>query len=300
MDELFPFPRARAAQAQRLGEVLEATPRVFMDRDPQRRSFAGTLRVGRRQASLVVGGGEWIAVRLRLDDATLAAASLVEPRELPGCVRHALEGHERVLLAETAVDGTLHLPESLAELGEGLRRAIAPKPAAVVPVEPPDDERVGEAVRGACAALSLDPTDAVEVAGGRWELRPRAGALRLAVRVESEPGGVRLSHEVSRTRCEGLARAAVETEVLRRNTAVRFCRLIAPDGGLVVESRLRDALVTGEWIARAARRIAVAVLHHQAPLRVLAADPRVARLYAAVCPSRLEPTALVTEEVKPC
>jgi len=300
MDELLPFPRAKAAQGRRLGEVLAATPRVFMDRDPQRRGFAGTLRVGRSHARLRVVAGEWIVVWLPLDPATIAGAALGSSRELPACVRHVLEGRGRALLAETAVDGVLHLPESLAELGEGLRRAIARKPAAVVPVERPGDERVGEAVRGARAALALDPTDAVEVAGGRWELRPRAGALSVAVRVESEPGGVRLSHEVSRTRCEGLARAALETEVLRRNAAVRFCRLIATDGGLVVESRLRGALVTGEWIARAARRIAAAVHAHQAPLRVLAADPRVARTYAAVFPSRLEPTALATEEVKSC
>ena len=86
----------------------------------------------------------------------------------------------------------------------------------------------------------------------------------------------------------------LETEALYQNGRSGFARCLATDGGLVVESRLRTALIKGDWIALVTRAIAAVALQAQAPVRLLIAEPALRRDYAMVFPSRLEST---TEEV---
>lgn len=296
MEELYPYPKdtgsmlpaSIGAQHQLLVKTLAGIPSVRLYD-----SYTGSLRAGKRSARLRIESEDWIGVRMPLETDVASFPSAGAERELPSNLRVGDVKGKPVLIAETRVDGVAHLVESIGEIRDGLRVVLAVRPPRrPEPPDAPEAKGVAAAVEAARQELELDETEAVELEDdGSFELHLRPGGQPVVVRITRERGGVRLAHAISRTSCEGTHREALEAEVQRRNARIRFARIVfATDGGLFVESRLRSALVTGEWIALTARAIATVTREVQAPLRLLAADPRVAEAYAAVLQSRLEPT----------
>ncbi len=285
MSTLYPFSKDRLpmlpdsmdAGNRSLSTLLAGTPGVTVKNE-----FRGTLRAGRRSAQLRLVSGEWVHLWIPLGGGHHAPAPGPAARDLPGNVRHAIAGGERYLLAETRLNGVDHLRDSLGEISAGMSRALAKRPSKVEPGEIPGAERVSAAVEAARRELALDPTEAIEVKDGCFELRPRLGGQSVAVRINREPGGVRLSHTISRTACAEEERAVLETEALHQNGRCGFARCIATVGGLDVGARLRSSLIEGDWIALITRAIAAVALRVQAPARLLIASPALRRDYAMV------------------
>jgi len=293
------FPGAVAARDRHFLAVMRSTRGLRLEG-----GHGGTLRAGRRIARLEIEPGGWISVRLSIDTPPANCNPAHRSGELPGNLRYAAGRKGLALIAETRIDDIDHLPDSLAEIREGLAGASARRRAPCGGREDlPELEAVRAALDEARARLELEPAALIETrasieAEGAWELRPRLEGPPVAVRITRERGGLRLAHRITGVPRTAGATAAVAAEALRWNVHIRFARIVATEEGFAVESRLRTAQVAGEWIALASRAVAVVTLHARAPLRLLASDARLSSAYEAVFSSRLDNQPLdPTEEV---
>jgi hypothetical protein len=289
MEPLLPFtddlvsllPQSLASSNHRLVDLLEATPDVSM-KDGHR----GTLRAGKWQARLTIESEQWIGVHLPLGEVSFERDVLQSAHQLPGNLRFATSGKGLALHAETRIDGIDHLPESLGEISAGLRLARSRrKTRRGPPADLPERGAVHDALGCAREALDLEADSLIETGGG-WELRLHHEGRVFAVQATVEAGGLRFTHAIARV--DQSIPAPLLAEVLRWNAHIRFARIVATEGNLVVETRLRSAQAIGEWIALACRAVAVVTGRVREPLRLLAADARVSKAYAAVFPSRLQ------------
>lgn len=236
-------------------------------------------------------GQQWVDVTLEPNDSVRVGleaawpevpdAALRAGHDVGGNLRYARHGARMLLLADTHLDSTSQLEDSLREIRAGMgqllgrSKQLQPEPPAVSHPQ----------VQQALAELAWDPQSIVATDAG-WELRPRLANEVVAVRLElrERPAGLRLWRPlVERLRDPDTpARAAVTDAALRINSQLRLSRLAERDGALVCETHLHGGLVEGRWLDLAARSVAAGSQFALPRLRLLHEQDALAALYQRV------------------
>ena len=241
-------------------------------------SYRARLKCGRLTARVFFEADDWIRVLLSVDGAAAARPGLEAlqlNRDLAGNARFSGSSRDRVVLADTMLNGADHLPESFDEIRESLQRATASRSKTCRERSRVDAERVQEAL----TELPWGEDGVVELEDS-WELRPPMDGAPTVVRMTAKDDGLRLRHGVLQSLPDGDSDAAVVEQSLRFNTELRLSRLACDGDELVAESLLHGGQVEAKWIAVAARAVAASYRHCQPRLTLLSEDPGVARCYA--------------------
>ena len=232
------------------------------------------------------------SIRLRADVA-LSARPLEVLRathQMPGNRRFARDRQGGALVADTRIDGATHLPQTLGSLRSAMLRTLHSRADAAAEVAPDPVEH--GAVREALAGLPWAGEGVVEQDDG-WELRPRLRGDAVPVRMMIEPSGLWFGRVVLHQlpAADTSACGAVADQAVRINACLRHARLAVADGRLVAEARLDAWLIQPDWLATAARAVAVAARHAATTLRLLAEQPAVADTYIMMfCSTGEQPT----------
>jgi hypothetical protein len=240
----------------------------------------GLLTAGEQVAEVRLEPNEQVRVSLSVPAPASRMQAVESIQAMPGNLRYALTEGGAALLADTQLDGQLHLSQSFREISDGLlqtRRAVAP--ARQETDAPLKKDRVQEVLQ----ELDWKEGQVVEQEDG-WELRPRLRGEAVPVQVRMEQGGLRLFRVVlRRVPCGGEAASEpVADQTLRFNARLRHVRLAVGEGRLVAETRLHSGLVRATWLSTAAFAVAVAARHVETVLRILAGQPMVAGNYSAM------------------
>ena len=262
----------------------------------------GSLKCGRQKATFLVESGGWIRIELPLGSKRQrqARAALELNGSLAGNVRHAGPSGQLSVVADTRVDGTVHLEESLEEIQDSLRRAtghrVRGNPTKSSTKIDKDDKNHKEidnnndsndrlegafdpaAVQERLEALGWGEGSVVQLESG-WELRPRIGGAVVPLRVTAERRRLRLHRTVMKSLRDGPSARAVLEQALRFNDEWRLARLSLIDDALVVESGLHQGQMDAEWIRVAARAVATAYRHCLSKLETLDRDTELSRHY---------------------
>jgi hypothetical protein len=240
----------------------------------------GLLQAGEHVAEVRLEPNEHVQVSLRVPTPASRLQAVESIQAMPGNLRYALTEGGAALLADTQLDGQLHLSQSFREICDGLRQTRdAATPARRPPPAPLKKDQVREVVQ----QLEWKEDQVVEQEEG-WELRPRLRGEAVPVQVRMEQEGLRLFRVVlRRVPCAGEAAAEpVADQTLRFNARLRHVRLAVRDGRLVAETRLHSGLVRAAWLSTAAFAVAVAARHVETVFRILAGQPTVAGTYSAM------------------
>jgi hypothetical protein len=202
-------------------------------------------------------------------------------------VRIALDARGTMVLADTQVDGELHLNESFRQIRVGMLTALGQdaEPGDSADSIPP--QRVDEAI----AAMAASHETVVKH-DNAWELRTRVAAGLVPVRLSIEQADLVVRHSLAANLPDASERVRVEAaahHALWVNGRLRHARLAVCDGRLVAETRLHRRVLSAHWLRQSAGAVAYAALHALPALRVLLCQPRVRELYAAWFPAAIAP-----------
>ncbi|MBI4881884.1 MAG: hypothetical protein HY812_19825 [Planctomycetes bacterium] len=241
----------------------------------------GTLAGGGLEAKLLVEQGDVVSLKAVAAHCLSPLAALRINRVLPGNLRFARSPDGLVLLADTHLDGSVHLAATFRETLLGLERARAPlrrplrEPGCVL--EPGHVARLAAGLRD--PALGEAP---LPLEDGSFELRPRLAGAVVPLTLRLERSGVRVQRSVVRATNGKESALAVAMQALRLNAEVREARLAAQGGEVVAETRLHCGQIEAAWLVRAAQAVAAAWNHAQATLRILAQQDEVSALFRAM------------------
>ena len=259
-------------------DTLQKMPGVTWDN-----GFEGALCVGAGAAELKLEHGEWLAFRLPLAEPSTPLEAVSEHRAASGNVRHAIFARRRVAMAETQLDGVVHLPHSVAGIAAGLRSL-----AEGLPLASPTDKPLAD-LTDAIAGLPYGADDIVRI-DKVFELRLRVQGKLSPVRVSPEVESARIERVVLDELPAGKAAEAIAYEALRINSALRLARLSIRRGQLIAETRLHAQQLSATWIQMGAVAVAVAAHYAHTPLTMLARNPALVECYAELFLSRTAAT----------
>jgi hypothetical protein len=176
------------------------------------------------------------------------------------------------VVADTRLDGELHLTSSFREIGEGfhgaLQRSWQPRRSRAEVIPP-------EKVQDALDKAGLEEEAVVRLDNG-WELRPRICGEVMAVQLAIEGHDLRISRVVV-TGCLSRSEPAVAFQALCFNSCLRHARLACTGDTVAAETRLHAGLVDPSWLAHATRAVGTAAHYCQTTLEILARQTEVAR-----------------------
>jgi hypothetical protein len=268
--------------SRRLHEALAETKGLHMST-----AYEGVLSAGAHDAALRVEPGGCIALSLAVDSRPQPVQAMETNFHLPGNVRFAVQPSGAVLLADSLVGDSAHLPRTLAEMGEGFQQALSKRPA---------DRRCQDTEHGRCKDIaSLEPGQveallkksnwdegAVVRNEAAWELRPRLREEVIPLELAIRGFELRLHRKVFATAPSQEALAPLAAQALRINSSLRHARLAMEEGRLVAETRLHRGLLEPLALAAAAYAVAAAYQYSQTALRILAEEEVVARCYRSL------------------
>jgi len=310
-------------RGRRLRKKLADVPGLELER-----GHRGVYRRGDVAVDVRVEQADRIALRVPLPRAAAPPSpidALVTTGGLAGNLRFARDPraeHGWALVADTQLNGVVHLTGTLAEVAADAGRVLAGPVREGDTAAPADPARGDEArIDAACDARLEEaigalgwPDDAIVRAEAGWELRPRFQRRREAavvpVHVAPGRGGLRVHRTLLARRPDAPAaphgpvgpegpagddpRAMALAELaLRLNACVRLARLALDGPALVVETHLRDELVTATWLREAARAVAAASAFCRPSVALLAREHGVAGVFLAAsvaCPAIPTPT----------
>jgi hypothetical protein len=216
-----------------------------------------------------------VRVELPVPEPKSVVVAMEGNHALPGNLRFAGAGAS-MLVADSLVDGHVHLPRSFAELEAGMTLALGGEET------PPNGEPLAhEIVAAAIDGGQWREGEIVELPKG-WELRPRVRGRVTAVTAMIENSELRIHRRIVAAQNESSNYACLCAQALRFNEQLRHARLALRDRELVAESRLNSEQIAPQWIETAVWAVAVACRHTEDILGILADDDRVAELYADV------------------
>ncbi len=253
--------------------------RRHLEKVPGMKSVAGHKwgwTVGERAADVIVESGEAISVSLDVADGPSNGAALEANRHLPGNLRYATGRRRSRLVADTQLDGEVHLLRTFDELKGGILFALG------------HDRPFGghkhltsEDVHSAIAASRWPDGDIVQL-DNAWEFSARLRGNATPVRAVIDGTELCMYRRVVADMGAGLTRDAVGAQALRFNDRLRHARLAAIDGAVVAESRLHCEQLTSAWLETAVWAVAVACRHTEVVLNILAEDHDIAGEYTAM------------------
>jgi hypothetical protein len=175
------------------------------------------------------------------------------------------------LLADTQVDGMVHLASCLEEIRHGMSSVISGKIWGRV-----DSDYDAESSRNAektphrqleteLNGLPFGENSIVRRKSadgcGSWEIRPRIRGEAVPVLLDELSDGVRVHRTILDSTAETY-RSVIFDQALRMNEQIRFCRFASVGDELVVETLLHAGLIETSWLKSAA--MAVAAVSHWA------------------------------------
>jgi hypothetical protein len=249
----------------------------------------GLVPLGDQVADLHLDVDGRLRLRAPLDLPPSPADALRQSHHLPGNLRYCRDRLGDALVADTRIDGAVHLPQTLRALRLGMLRELSGK-AGDDSAAPPSIERA--VLQESLSRLPWE--DGLVELEQAWELRPRLRGEAVAVRLEIEPHGVRLSREVVRLQPPppDAALVALATQALLTNARLCHVRLAWGEAGLVAETRLEPWQMEPDWLVTGACAVAVAARHAAAPLRLLAERPGIAETFIRMfCPTGGQPAS---------
>ena len=248
-----------------------------------RNAFEGSLCVGGGSAELKLEHGEWLAFCLPLAEPAAPLAALSAQRAASGNVRQAILAGRRVAMAETQLDGVVHLPRSVAEIAAGLKSL-----ADGTPLASPTDKPLAD-LTDAIDGLAYSADDIVRI-DKVFELRLRVQGKLSPVRVSPEVESARIERVVLDELPAGKAAEAIAYEALRINATLRLARLSIRRGQLIAETRLHAQQLSATWLQKGAEAVAVAAHYAHTPLTMLARNPALVECYGDLFLSRTAAT----------
>lgn len=237
-------------------------------------AHAGVFSVGPVVAAVRIYPGDCMRVTLRVDQPPTPSAALETNYQLPGNVRFAAESRRLMLLADTQVDGEVHLAQSFSEIKSGLFHALGEKRTRERKTKPVTAEQV----QAALERTTWDEESIVQRDAG-WELRPRLHGQVVPVRATLVESRLHLRRRIISMPASEIASTAVAQQALRYNVQLKQARLSANEGEVYAESRLHAGLITPGWLVASATAVAVGWQHVTTALRILAEREEVAESY---------------------
>ena len=244
-------------------------------------AYEARFAVGSRLANVRIESDQSLRVWIKPDRAISSVAALTLNHSLPGNLRFAAASGGKVLMADTRIDGELHLPRSLAEIRRGLAMALesCPQPPRRRKQHALQQEQVAEAMGGCGWGQDM----LVHLDHG-WEVRRPVCGHMSAVVISIDEEGLNVRQTVLPDRIPESTSVVVARQALRFNLRLRHARLAIASDGLVAQARLHPGLVQPRWIVAATSAVAVAARQLQVVLQVLAEQEEVASLYRAIFP----------------
>lgn len=284
---------SRAGQFDHARQALSKIPGLqFRD------GYRGEFSVGSQPAQVHLDPSDAIRIQMSVALPHPATATLTTNGRLPGNVRFARLDTGGALLADTQIDGVLHLATTFQQIRDGFQLALGRKKPAGrerSPFVPLENRQVQEALN----QLKWEP-DSIVVTDDAWELRPRVDAesVAVALQLDSETGDLCFRRTVLAClpTIETPQALACDDQALRLNAQLRWVRLARRNNQLVCEARLHPGLLQPAWLALTARAVAVACRHAQPPLRVLVDQESVAQTYLHVLCTRRKGGALADSQ----
>jgi hypothetical protein len=234
-------------------------------------SCRGTLDLGKCQVEVRFEPPQWM-------QASVSIAQFIDPHDalrcnhwLSGNVRYAGNAKRMKLLADTQVDGMVHLASCLEEIRHGMSSVISGKIWGRV-----DSDYDAESSRNAektpqrqleteLNGLPFGENSIVRRKSadgcGSWEIRPRIRGEAVPVLLDELSDGVRVHRTILDSTAETY-RSVIFDQALRMNEQIRFCRFASVGDELVVETLLHAGLIETSWLKSAA--MAVAAVSHWA------------------------------------
>lgn len=258
-----------ADQGARLRRLLSKIPGLTM-----KNGYEGRFTAGPYSGSLLIEPGDCLRVVHEVEDPPPPRQALKTNFQLPGNVRFAVVGGRMTVMADTRLDGELHLTGSFREISEGFRGALQsswrPRRRRAEVITP-------ENVQDALDKAGLEEEAVVRLDNG-WELRPRIRGEAMAVRLAIEGHDLRLSRVVV-TGCLSASEPAVAFHALCFNARLRHARLACSGDTVAAETRLHAGLIDPTWLTHAARAVVTAAHHSRTTLEILASQTEVARYF---------------------
>ncbi|MBN1852633.1 MAG: hypothetical protein JW829_07905 [Pirellulales bacterium] len=236
--------------------------------------YQGTFKVGSHAARLRIEPGDCLRVHHEVEDPPPPHVALEANYQLPGNVRFAASGGQTAVVADTRLDGELHLAGSFREIREGLRDALQMH-------RKPHLHRNGVItpgqVQAALDGAGLDEEAIVRLDNG-WEVRMRIRGESRAVRLVIEGRNLRISRVVVPS-CHETNHRAVACQALFFNARLRHARLARHKDTVVADTCLHSGLIDSIWLVHACRAVATAAFYCGTILEILASQPDVARSF---------------------
>ena len=236
--------------------------------------YQGRFVAGGHSARLRIDSGDCLRVLQEIEDPPAPRRALKENLYLPGNVRFAVAAGRTCLVADTRLDGELHLRASFREIGQGLRGALRPArrpgPAKAKAITP-------ENVQKALDEAGWEEGAVVRLEDG-WELRPRIHGEATPVRLAIEGQRLRVSRTVVGG-CQGQNASAVAYQALCFNARLRHARLTWQGEAVKAETCLHAGLIHPAWLVPAARAVAAATHYTRTTLEILACQDSVSRQF---------------------
>lgn len=236
-------------------------------------SYQSTWSIATDLTAVVTACGDTLRIELLVPDSPPPRSALALHAELPGNLRFARHARGNVLLADVPCGGEADISQYLTEIRAGLLFALGRRPLDVnaEPVVANDIQSVIDELNW--------PGDAVVQFDGGWEFRPRLQGDAVPVQAAINGRYLRLSRTLVSARLANGASEAVAEQALRFNAQLRLSRLTIVDGTVAAEARLHGRSLTPKALDAACRAVAVAGLHVESALHILAANPGLAALY---------------------
>ena len=261
-------------QPGRLRRLLSQVPGLSVES-----SYEGQLETGAGQAQLRIEPGDVLHVVHRPPAVPDPGEALQRSGQLPGNLRFSIDRSGMNLLADTHLDGEVHLQRSFAEIAAGFTAALQATTTDDQTQTPPiPSEKVSRALEESC----FEGEEMVVQLDDGWELSPRIDGTSTAVHLTIDGPRLRLQRPVVVDLPSKADLKAVACQALRYNSQLRMVRLVWRDDQIVAEAWLHDQQVTGHWILTTARAVAVAAKHTFIALEILARQEAVAGLYHKV------------------
>jgi len=261
-------------QPGRLRRLLAQVPGLSVDG-----SYQGQLETGVGQAQLCIEPGDVLHVVHRPAEVPDPGEALQRSGQLPGNLRFSIDRSGMNLLADTHLDGEVHLQRSFAEIAAGFTAALQEATTDDQTQSPPiPSEEVARALEEPC----FEGEEMVVQLDDGWELSPRIDGTSTAVHLAINDARLRLQRPVVVDLGSKADLKALACQALRHNAQLRMARLVWRDDQIVAEAWLHDQQVTGHWILTTARAVAVAAEHTFPALEILARQVAVADHYHKV------------------
>jgi len=227
-------------------------------------------------AEVNVEPGDTIRILLDVPNPPQQNVALTVNRDLPGNLRFAQRARRFALLADTQLDGEMHLPRSFDAVKSGLLLALAGRQCEKSP-----QPLAAEDVQSAIDACQW-PEDQVVQLENAWEFRPRLHGDATPVQVAVDGDQLRLFRTVVSNFGSAIEQEAVADQALRFNDQLRHARLAVAGDALVAEARLHGEQLTPTWLEAASRAVAVAGLFTEEVLNILADNGEIAEFFTAM------------------